>query len=282
MNIKPSTLQKQPSKPPYLILLVSLLLHLGIVLLIALAATKPPLESKVNLDKQIEPALKSYIFIPKAKSEVEDLSKPLQTELDSLPYQPLVDQIIETKKVEPPKEIEKAIQVEQVAQSPLVQDNLIDQQPLEKEANKTRVLTSNSDISETTIVSDADSKYKALVSKHLADYHSNYSQQQAQEYRSLKKSPIITTSNSINTNEAAIVAPIINVDCNNTGSQVIAVISGLMNGTVKCESNNNFQKYIDQRLNPIPIKEKNPPKITNKVTLKAVEYVQEENSDDVN
>lgn len=261
-------------------------MHLGLILLIALAATNRPLESLVNVDKRNAAALKSYIFIPKPQTVLSKPPASERAEVDAESKQKVVEQNVILEKIPLTEVIETINQAEPIVQSAskssLINKAPIKESPLKDEPKEVSVLRTSTDRSETTIVTDIDAKYRSLISKHLANYHSNYSQQQAQEYRALQKSPIIDSTSSTNTNDIVLEAPIVSVDCNNTGSQVVAVISGLLNGTVKCESNNSFQSYIDQRLNAIAKKDINPPKITNKVTLKPVDYDVEDNSDVVN
>ena len=278
MNIKTSILQRKQSKPTYLVLLVSLSVHIGFILLIALATKESNLESVVTVNKELP--LKSYIFIPKP---LPDVSKPPEIQQSNSDLKiSAIEQNVVLEKIKMIKSAEPVNQADSIAHSTLIEQTPISDLQAKNEPKEVRIVVSNSKNSETTIMSDIDAKYKTLISKHLANYHSNYSEQQAQEYRTLKKSPIIDTTNSTNTNEMVLEAPIVSVNCNNTGTQVVALISGLMNGTVKCERNNSFQGYIDQRLNPNAIKAINPPKITDKVTLKSVNYAGEENSDDVN
>jgi hypothetical protein len=285
LNTKIS-IQSKPSKPTYIVLLVSLSIHLGFILLIALAAKKSPLESTITVNEQTP--LKSYIFTPKPLPKVSKPPEIEQVEVDSESTKSTIEQIAVPQETKPIDTIDTIIpadftaQSDSVEQPPSVEQAPIDELPLKTESKKVNFLTNNAIKAETTLMSDTEAKYKSLIAKHLTTYHSNYSQQQAQQYRTLKKSPIIDTTNSANPSDIELTAPIVNVNCNNTGSQVVALISGLMNGTVKCESNNSFQTYIDQRLSPIPKKAGNLPKIANKVTLKSVNYSEENNSDDVN
>lgn len=279
MNIKTS-IQSKPSKPTYLVLLVSLSIHIGFILLIALAAKKSPLESTITISEQTP--LKSYIFTSTPLPKVSISPEIEKTEVDAESTASAIEQNAVPQEMRTIDIIDTIIETDSITQSPPVEQTPIDESPLINEIKEVSVLTSHSENAATTMISDTEAKYKSLISKHLATYRSEYSQQQAQEYRALKKSPIIDTTNSPNTADKLLTAPIVNVNCNNTGSQVVALISGLLNGTVKCENNNSFQGYIDQRLNPITIKAVNPPKITDKVTLKPLNYSEENNSDDVN
>lgn len=285
MNIKTS-LQRNPSKPSYLVLLVSLSIHIGFILLIALAAKESPIESIVTVDEQAP--LKSYIFIPKPLPKVSEAPEIERVELELKSTTNSIEQTAVPKEIEMIDKMDTIIPADSIVestaidQSPLVEQTPIVDLPLKNEAKEVRVLTNNAKNTERTLMSDTEAKYKSLISEHLSTYRSNYSQQQAQEYRTLKKSPIIDTTNSLSNTDIELTAPIVNVNCNDTGSQVVALISGLMNGTVKCQSNNTFQGYIDQRLNPVMKKAVNPPKIANKVALKPVNYSEENNSDDVN
>jgi hypothetical protein len=279
LNIKTS-IQSKPSKPTYLVLLVSLSIHIGFILLIALAAKKSPLESPIAVSKQTP--LKSYIFTSTPLPKVSISPEIEKTEVDAESTASAIEQNAVPQEMRTIDMIDTIIEADSITQSPPVEQTPIDESPLIDEVKEVSILTSHSENAATTMISDTEAKYKSLISKHLATYRSEYSQQQAQEYRALKKSPIIDTTNSINTTDKLFTAPIMNVNCNNTGSQVVALISGLLNGTVKCENNNSFQGYIDQRLNPITIKAVNPPKITDKVTLKPLNYSEENNSDDVN
>lgn len=279
MNIKTS-IQSKPSKPTYLVLLVSLSIHIGFILLIAFAAKKSPLESPIAVSEQTP--LKSYIFTSTPLPKVSISPEIEKTEVDAESTASAIEQNAVPQEMRTIDIIDTIIETDSITQSPPVEQTPIDESPLINEIKEVSVLTSHSENAATTMISDTEAKYKSLISKHLATYRSEYSQQQAQEYRALKKSPIIDTTNSPNTADKLLTAPIVNVNCNNTGSQVVALISGLLNGTVKCENNNSFQGYIDQRLNPITIKAVNPPKITDKVTLKPLNYSEENNSDDVN
>lgn len=237
----------------------------------------------INDDIQASPALKSYLFIPsllpdkiKSEDKQEDIVK-LEANIEAKP-----NQVIQKADVDIAEKIESGKSIKQSefnVSSVLIDASSFADSTLNKIPSKPIVITSESDSSKPIVVSSSDQKLGKLVKRHLKNYHTSYSQQQAQEYRTLQTSPVIDTVNALNTTSIDLKRPVVKVDCNNTGIQVLATISGLMNGTVKCGSNNNFQFYIDQRLHPLQEKVTQPTIITNKATLKPLNYSEEASSE---
>lgn len=73
--------------------------------------------------------------------------------------------------------------------------------------------------------------------------------QASKDHEKTKLSPNINTLTSKDTWELPEVAPKKLVDCSSAGKQVMAALSGLANGTLRCRDNSNFKKYIDKHLN---------------------------------
>lgn len=282
MNLKIATIQQKLFKPTSVLLLISLAAHIGLILLIVLAAKDKPFINDRHNDKQTTATLKSYLLIPKLSSK---LQAPLENEKGLIVSKPTRQTVQEKLNVEndmkkQAKEAQTSIVRNSETDSQIIP---IDQITLDKVSlNKPLPEKISTNNPSTQIMSSIDQKYGALVTKHLTNYNARYSQTQAQKYRTLKSSPVIDTANAINTTDIVMKPALVSVDCSSTSSQVIAVISGLMNGTVKCRGNNNFQLYIDQRLNPVAIKVLKPAMITNKAALKPIDYAEDGSSEVVN
>jgi hypothetical protein len=240
LNIKTSNVLKKPIKPTPIILLVSLVVHIGLIALVSLVVINKPAINDINNEKPSPPALQSYLLIPKPSPQLN-----AHTENKQAPV--IVKPAIEIKQeeaiIEKPKE-RKVLEntkhtVDRVSDLPLIPP------PIKQTGQQSTKLNNQTLI----FKSNTDQKYGALISKHLINYNAAYSQQQAQEYRALSTSPLIDSANAVNTQTIVLQRPVLEINCNNTGSQVLAAISGLMNGTVSCANNDTFQFYIDQRLN---------------------------------
>jgi hypothetical protein len=107
----------------------------------------------------------------------------------------------------------------------------------------------------TVLTSDSSTKsimleppLQQMVAKHLQGIQSDYSQQQALERRQQKISPTINTETAVDTFLPLEIAPTVTVDCGNSAKKVLANISTVTGGRVKCRTSNQFQSFIDKRL----------------------------------
>ena len=90
----------------------------------------------------------------------------------------------------------------------------------------------------------------AFFSQQQADARQREAEMAASEYRKQQTSPEIVDPRKDEPEEEMNAPPPVNVDCSDTTTSVLAVISTYTGGRVTCsDRSNGFEKFIDKRLN---------------------------------
>lgn len=225
---------------------MSFVAHFIVIIIIILVVKKD--KSLINHEANIyPPTLKSFIIYPSPKPKPTIIEKPIEVQTP--------DNTELKFRAKNMQQSNDNVIVNKVKNKETIGGNLTDTQQSNSE-NKPNIAPIQNDQKQAqknpVVISEIgttdEQKYHSLVTKHLKNYHNLYSQQQAKEYRELKTSPIIDTVNLFDSTGETLRLPEVKINCNNGGKELLVAISTLLSGTMKCNTNNEFQHYIDKRL----------------------------------
>jgi len=219
----PQAIARKKYKPKRAFIVVSVLAH---ILVIALIVLFKPTVTSIVANSQTKP-VKSYLI-------VKSPAKPIAIRHEDNSIADIV----------PLEEAAEPAQVKSEPEADVIQS---DQQP--------SPIASQSEM--TTASSPSNNKPQQKLNNAIQRYQSNLHQAKVQKmaeeaaraYQQAKTSPEINPSPVRTAEERAAALRKIEVDCASAAKQGLAVVTGLLGGTIECRKNNNFQQYIDKHLN---------------------------------
>jgi hypothetical protein len=220
----------------------SILIHVLILLVIVLAKQKPSTPESFST----EAPLKSYLYtLPKTQKPIvtpQLTSDTTQSNENKLMPSPAAENDLSTDEPiqAPKKEITQAVSEDQQAKQAL--------EILQNTSSKTS--KENSSLSKSILS-------KSRIDKAVQNYQSsidskainNMALEEAREYELRKTSPLLNIPDLPSAEERAATLRTREIDCNNKAKLVVAALAGAFNGNVRCRQSNQFQEYIDKRLN---------------------------------
>lgn len=224
-----------PSHSVKKILFISLLLHIALLLAIALN-TRPQITSVT----QPEPISARLIYAP--TPQVNAPPVPTDTQYDNTENRP-----------SPPVQAESpVVETGQAATVELESSTLIETQKAEAEAEQTpsrSAIPPPSELPAASGLSLGDiNAAREMIRQQQAQAIQRDARQAAADYQRLKTRPELIDPRKGREEERPEVKRV-EVNCDNTTNAIIASLSELAGGTLRCSERNDFEKFIEKRVN---------------------------------
>lgn len=224
-SVKPEA--PQSKQPVVVLLVVSVLLHIGVIAILAQDFTVPAKKQKP------ENTIKATLVFPSIPAPPPDVEIKAQQPPEVIPPQ--------QKPAPPPAELASTPEQPVEKTEPIEQVQVEHAEQKESAIQTTpRRMISASELAREHLQSVANTRQKSLA------------QQQSQEYRQNKDSPILTKKPSFDfktEDEKLLESAQVKVDCSSTTNKALAMLSGIAGGMLKCSKPPPFDSFIQNRIN---------------------------------